>query len=198
MPRDADRTRTLLRRAAAEEFAEHGLHGTTVERIAARAGVNKERLYSNYGGKAQLFDAVLLEQLAGIAESVPFGAGSPDEVAEFAGRTFDYQLDHPELTRLVAWEALADTGSVPGEPARATVYQDKIAELADAQRAGVIAADLPAPQLLLLLLSLANWPVTVPQLARMIVPAGSRAASRAAVVHAARLLVTPRSESPAL
>ncbi|MFI5843755.1 TetR family transcriptional regulator [Catenuloplanes sp. NPDC051500] len=169
---------------------------STVERIAARAGVNKERLYSNYGGKAQLFDAILEEQLAGIVESVPFSADSPDDLVEFTGRTYDYQLRHPQLTRLLAWESLADAGSVPGESVRAVVYQDKIARLTSAQERGVIAADLPAPQLLLTLLSLANWPITSPQITRMVLGDDSADQTRAAVTHAARLLVTPRPELP--
>lgn len=51
-------TREKLLAAARAEFAEHGIAGARVERIATQAGVNKERLYSNFGSKEKLFHAV--------------------------------------------------------------------------------------------------------------------------------------------
>ncbi len=45
--------------AAVAEFAAHGPHGTTIERIAKAAGVNKERVYTHFGGKDILFATVM-------------------------------------------------------------------------------------------------------------------------------------------
>ncbi len=195
MPRDAERTRRLLREAAAAEFAEHGLHGTTIERIAARAGVNKERLYNYFGDKAALFAAVVSEQLTRIATEVPLAAGSVAEVAEFAAQAFDYQLDHPDLGRLVVWEGISDSGVLPDEGVRTRLYREKVALLQDAQQVGTISSAIPAPHLLFLLLSLASWWVAAPQLARMITgaPEGDmdRSARRAAVAEAAHRLAHP-------
>jgi len=195
VPRDAERTRRLLREAAAAEFAEHGLHGTTIERIAARAGVNKERLYNYFGDKAALFAAVVSEQLTRIATDVPLAAGSVAEVAEFAAQAFDYQLDHPDLGRLVVWEGISDSGVLPDEGVRTRLYREKVALLQDAQQVGTISSAIPAPHLLFLLLSLASWWVAAPQLARMITgaPEGDmdRSARRAAVAEAAHRLAHP-------
>lgn len=195
MPRDAERTRRLLREAAAAEFAAHGLHGTTVERIAVRAGVNKERLYSYFGDKAALFATVVSEQLARIATDVPLAVASVEHVAEFAGQAFDYQLDHPDLGRLVVWEGISDTGQLPDETVRAGLYRAKVALLQDAQSAGTISTAIPAEHLLFLLLSLASWWVAAPQLARLVTGApnadADRSARRAAVCEAARRLVLP-------
>lgn len=195
MPRDAERTRRLLREAAAAEFAEHGLHGTTIERIAARAGVNKERLYNYFGDKTALFAAVVSEQLTRIATEVPLAAGSVAEVAEFAAQAFDYQLDHPDLGRLVVWEGISDSGVLPDEGVRTRLYREKVALLQDAQQVGTISSAIPAPHLLFLLLSLASWWVAAPQLARMITgaPEGDmdRSARRAAVAEAAHRLAHP-------
>jgi AcrR family transcriptional regulator len=195
VPRDAERTRRLLREAAAAEFAEHGLHGTTIERIAARAGVNKERLYNYFGDKAALFAAVVSEQLTRIATEVPLAAGSVAEVAEFAAQAFDYQLDHPDLGRLVVWEGISDSGVLPDEGVRTRLYREKVALLQDAQQVGTISSAIPAPHLLFLLLSLASWWVAAPQLARMITgaPEGDmdRSARRAAVAEAAHRLAHP-------
>src|ERR1700739_4300497 len=56
---NTEQTKRRLKDAATEEFAAHGLHGTTVDRIAERAGVNKERLYNYFGDKRSLFATVL-------------------------------------------------------------------------------------------------------------------------------------------
>lgn len=56
----AQRTRAAVLRAAIDEFAEHGLAGGRVDRIAKRAGVNKQALYYHYGDKEKLFEAALV------------------------------------------------------------------------------------------------------------------------------------------
>lgn len=55
----AERTRASVLRAAIDEFAEHGLAGGRVDRIARRAGVNKQALYYHFGDKDALFTASL-------------------------------------------------------------------------------------------------------------------------------------------
>ncbi len=58
MPGKADATRQRLLDAALEEFAEYGIAGAEVDRIAAVAGTNKAQIYHYFGSKDQLFDAV--------------------------------------------------------------------------------------------------------------------------------------------
>src|SRR3954468_13054865 len=103
---DTDGTKRKIVEAATAEFVQRGPDGTTVERIAKLAGVNKERVYNYFGGKPALFAVVLRDQLAAAASDVPMGSASADEVAEYAGRLFDYHRQHPELVRLLQWEAL--------------------------------------------------------------------------------------------
>ena len=43
--RDADRSQSTILAAARDEFAEHGLGGARVDRIAERAGLNKRLIY---------------------------------------------------------------------------------------------------------------------------------------------------------
>lgn len=200
MPRNVDRTRRLLREAAAVEFAEHGLDGTTVERIAARAGVNKERLYNYFGDKASLFSNILTEELSRIADAVPLRIDSLEDVAEFSAQSFDYVADHPDLGRLVIWEGLSDTGGLPDETARTALYRRKVEALSAAQDAKIITRAIPAPDLLFLLLSLSSWWASAPQIARMISgtsnPRSARVERRAAVAAAARRLATPDEPPP--
>lgn len=55
-------TRAKLLDAALDVFAEKGLHGASVEDLAAAAGFTKGALYSNFATKEELFGAVIDEQ----------------------------------------------------------------------------------------------------------------------------------------
>lgn len=57
------RTRHRLLAAAAEVFAERGIHGATVEEIAERAGFTRGAFYSNFGAKEDLIVALLDERV---------------------------------------------------------------------------------------------------------------------------------------
>ncbi|GAB3994565.1 hypothetical protein GCM10029992_09410 [Glycomyces albus] len=101
----SDATRRALLRAARDEFAELGLAGARVDRIAETAGVNKERIYGLFGSKDKLFDAVLIDALQEFADLVDPMAAFGD-ARKFVGRLYDYHREHPQLLRLLAWEAL--------------------------------------------------------------------------------------------
>ena len=103
---DIDRTKQLLLDAATAEFSAHGLAGARVDRIAASAGVNKERIYQYFGNKEQLFGTVISNQVALIMDAVPITGTGIDAIVDYAGRVFDYQCEHRELARLTMWEGL--------------------------------------------------------------------------------------------
>ena len=194
--RDTERTRLRLLNAATSEFAAHGLHGTTVGRIAARAGVNRERLYAYFGDLSMLFSTVIGTEVDKVAAAVPLVIDRPEDVGEFVGRTFDYQHDHPDLSRLMLWEGLADIGVVPDEINRSVLYQEKIAVIAAAQHSGVIQNAVAPAHLMFLLLALTSWWAGVPQIARMLTGENphdpdDRLRRRQAVVQAAIRLVQP-------
>ena len=182
---NTEETRRRLKEAAAAEFAAHGLAGTKIDTIAAQAGINKERIYNYFGGKEQLFSLVLADELAKIAEAVPLETIATEGIGSYAGRCFDYHVAHPELVRLLHWEALELEGEVPDEEARTAHYQRKVAIFADAQRSGTL-ADRPAPaDAVFLILAICTWWVAAPQVARMVLGApveDALAEHRAAVV----------------
>nr|WP_202888559.1 TetR/AcrR family transcriptional regulator [Kribbella solani] len=67
--------------AAAELFAERGVHGASVEQIAERAGYTRGAFYGNFAGKPELVAALLDERTQReYAEIVAIVAG-PDPVA---------------------------------------------------------------------------------------------------------------------
>ena len=57
--RDADRSQGTILAAARAEFAEYGLGGARMDRIAERASLNKRLIYYYFADKEALFQAVL-------------------------------------------------------------------------------------------------------------------------------------------
>ncbi|MGV9312868.1 TetR/AcrR family transcriptional regulator [Streptomyces sp. NPDC003691] len=166
MARDTAVTRQKLLDAARREFAALGVAGARVDRIAELAGVNKERVYGHFGSKEGLFAAVVEAAMDELTEAV----GKPgDSVPDWVGSVYDFHREHPELLRLLLWEALScGDGELPGEERRADGYALKVTALAD--RLGVE----PGPRtavLLLSLIGLAAWPSAVPQLTRLVLGA---------------------------
>jgi AcrR family transcriptional regulator len=164
MHQDPTDTRHRLLAAAKEEFAAHGIAGARVDRIAALAGVNKERIYGYFGNKQKLFDRVVDQALDELSDAVPLEPGS--DPAEYVGRVYDFHRANPALVRLFLWEALhyRDT-LLPNEAQRATRYEQKVAALAETF------GTKASPQVaacLLSLIGLAAWPNAVPQMARLI------------------------------
>ncbi|TCK21599.1 TetR/AcrR family transcriptional regulator [Pseudonocardia endophytica] len=191
---DTEGTRRRLQEAATEEFAERGPAGTTMARIAERAGINKERLYKYFGDKQALFETVLADELARLSASVPPPDGGLADIGEFAGRTFDYHAANPHLARLLLWEGL--DGTTVDEQNRTAHYRDKAAAYAAAQADGTFDDDLDPARLAFLVIGLAAWWICAPQLARMLTGADGddpdeHTARRAFVVRAAERLALP-------
>jgi AcrR family transcriptional regulator len=103
MAYDADETRRRILAAATAEFAEHGLAGARVDRIAAAAACSKERLYAHYGDKESLFTAVLNASFAHLGQAASADFAS---VEDFAVAVFDHLVDNPANQRLLAWARL--------------------------------------------------------------------------------------------
>ncbi|OIV35432.1 hypothetical protein BIV57_21630 [Mangrovactinospora gilvigrisea] len=186
---DTARTKRLLLEAAVEEYAEHGPDGARVDRVAAQAGVNKERIYQYFGGKEKLFTAVLEAELAKAADAVPLPAPGEGDLGDFAGRLYDYHRGHPHLLRLLSWEGLRDgRAPVAAEAARAAHYTEKAAAVAALQEAGAADPQVAPGRLFGAVFALATWWLTMPQLARMSLAGadGSPAATRGDLVALAR------------
>src|SRR3954452_19196153 len=194
---DTEGTKRKILDAATREFAQRGPDGTTIERIAKLAGVNKERVYNYFGGKTALFAHVLRDQLATASDGVEPALTGADDMAEYAGRLFDYHREHPALARLLQWEALSYEAEVPEEGLRREYYERKTAVFAAAQSAGTITSTIKPDLLHFLLLSLSGYWAVLPQVGRMITgEVQDDARRRVAVVEAARRLMSV-SEPPA-
>ena len=128
-------TRQRILEAATAEFAEHGIAGARVDRIAATASTNKAQLYAYFGSKDQLFDTVFMASMRRITYVVPI---SPDDLADWAVRLYDEYLDRPDVIRLATWARLErqPTGHLMGEE---RIDEPKLAAIASAQESGAIA-----------------------------------------------------------
>lgn len=108
--RDADRSRLALLSAARDEFAEHGLGGARVDRIAERASLDKRLIYHYFESKDSLFLAVLEDTYRNIrlAEQRLHLVDLPpvEAVRRLTEFTWNYYLEHPEFLTLLNSENL--------------------------------------------------------------------------------------------
>ena len=135
-PYDAQATRRRLLDAAYQEFARHGLAGARVDRIGAAADSNKAQIYHYFGGKAELFDAVLERAIGEMEAEVPF---DPHDLPGYAARLVRLHERRPEIMRLCTWQRLERAESEPS-PAGVIYARGQIDAIARAQKNG----DLPA------------------------------------------------------
>jgi AcrR family transcriptional regulator len=88
-----------IRRAALDEFATAGYHGTSLQLIADRAGVSKATVLYHFASKEVLLEAVLapaLDQLDAILEHVGLDSlqKGGEERAHFLEQFVDFLLEH--------------------------------------------------------------------------------------------------------
>ncbi|MEV1330027.1 TetR family transcriptional regulator [Micromonospora costi] len=151
MARDAEETRRRLLAAAADEFAQRGIAGARVDRIAAAAGANKALIYTYFGNKDQLFDAVFDALVVSAVADVPI---DPADLPGYAGRLFDRNQTHPQALRLLLWHSLERGGMAALPPDVVASNADKAEAIAAAQRAGRLPDRYPPEELLLLVIGL--------------------------------------------
>ncbi|MCR1161514.1 TetR family transcriptional regulator [Paenarthrobacter sp. UW852] len=123
---DTERTKGLLLSAATTEFCTRGLAGARIDRIAAEAGVNKERIYQYFGNKNALFDAVIVTALTNLMDEVPIEGSGPEAMADYAGRLFDHHRVDATAPRLLFWEGLERGTDVVGLPKRMANCASKV------------------------------------------------------------------------
>lgn len=103
--RDADRSQQGILAAARDEFAEYGLGGARMERIAERAALNKRLIYYYFEDKEKLFQAVLESAYAGIRaaerELNLLQSPPPEAMRRLIEFTWNYYIAHPEFLTLL-------------------------------------------------------------------------------------------------
>jgi len=120
---DADETRNNILAVATREFADKGLAGARIDEIAEKTNSSKRMIYYYFGGKEELYRAVLEQAYVRIRgreeEAEERFRELPAEQALRAqiGQTFDYHANNPDFVRLVMNENIhhgEHIGHVPG------------------------------------------------------------------------------------
>ena len=105
---DPELTKADIVEVATREFADKGLAGARIDEIAAATRTSKRMIYYYFGSKEGLYIAVLEHAYQAIRDTE--AALHLDDLppvqalCELVGATVDYQLAHPEFTRLVMTE----------------------------------------------------------------------------------------------
>ncbi|GAA2987165.1 TetR/AcrR family transcriptional regulator [Streptomyces fulvorobeus] len=150
--RRSDRSRRAIHDAALALIAEAGYGRTTIEGIAARAGVGKQTIYRWWPSKA----AVLLEAFTDLAERAAEAAGEPRGLPDTGDLAADLkrvlratvdELNDPVFegpTRALTAEGIVDPelGAQFAEKLLAPQVQLYVTRLRAAQEAGQLRADI--------------------------------------------------------
>ncbi|MFL6072401.1 MAG: TetR/AcrR family transcriptional regulator [Mycobacteriales bacterium] len=106
--RDAERTRAEILNVAMREFSRQGYDGARVDEIAALTRTTKRMIYYYFGGKEQLYIAVLeraYSEIRAAEASIDVAHLAPVEaIRTLAELTFDHHDAHPDFIRLVSIE----------------------------------------------------------------------------------------------
>ncbi|QWF80801.1 TetR/AcrR family transcriptional regulator [Amycolatopsis sp. CA-230715] len=124
----AGEQRALVLAAAREVFAEDGVQGATIERIARSAGVTRQGVYEQFADKAAVFAAVVAEaeQLVFAKVGAPAAETSELDLKAWARRNyasmFDFVAENPS-----AFGVLQEAERI-GDPAM-TRLRERLAEV---------------------------------------------------------------------
>jgi AcrR family transcriptional regulator len=129
-------TRERLLQAATRLFADNGYRGASVRGICNLAGANPGAVSYHFGGKRQLYRAVLRRAADGLANlgsrpETPDGEPEQIELVDSLRRIFHHMLDDDASTRLLLRD-LADGGAVAVEsltPPLRTAFEQLAAAL---------------------------------------------------------------------
>ncbi|MGV9664369.1 TetR family transcriptional regulator [Nocardia niigatensis] len=177
-------TKERILAAAKAEFAQYGVAGARINRIAKDANASKDRLYAYFAGKDELYAAVTAQWASDTTSETALDA---EDLPSYVGRLFDHYLRNPDNARLQAWAEIEDTRIPAAEEAIRNAVAPKIAEIRRGQDNGLI-TDLFQPFTLLTLLTDLARTAAVHALHNDCADAEDR---RAATVLAARRLTTP-------
>ncbi len=179
--------------AARSEFAQFGLAGARVDRIARAAQASKERLYAHFTDKETLFRSVVAADAAEFFASVTL---RPDAVPDFVGEVFDLASRRPEHLRMITWAGLEglELGPPPLDSGE-SMQAREIAVIRAAQSAGWVDASWDPLNLLVLLFGVGLAWAQSPHPDAVTNDKATMAARRAAAVEAARRIAAPQNRN---
>jgi AcrR family transcriptional regulator len=176
--------------AARSEFAQYGLAGARIDRIARSARASKERLYAHFGDKETLFREVFAADSVEFYRSITL---RPDAVPEFVGEIYDLARRRPEHLRMINWAHLE--GFMLGEPLAdgQPLHEHGITAIEDAQAAGYVDAAWQPADLIAMLFAVGLAWAHLPHPDAVTDDPAVIAQRRATAVEAAARVIAPRA-----
>jgi AcrR family transcriptional regulator len=176
--------------AALDEFAAHGFHDASLNRVIDAAGISKGSMYYYFDSKEDLYTHVTRVELGRLFEAVgPFSIPTETEPDTFWSTLEDYYLrlmtalsDSPQLAALIRGWLAASSSAL--QQAQQELEQSVMpwleSALAAGQQVGAVRADLPSDLLIAVVVGMGQamdtWLVTqqpdadaLPQLVRVLV-----------------------------
>ncbi|GAA1307003.1 TetR family transcriptional regulator [Planotetraspora silvatica] len=185
--RDPDTKKRNLLDAALAEFAARGIAATRTDAIAARAGCSPGLIYTYFGSKEGLFDAVFDRIVTETVTEIPI---TPDDLPGYAGRLFDGHAKNPDIARIVAWHSLERGGSGDRIASSDEAGLHKIDAIRAAQATGTVTTRFDAEQLVFLVQGIAlAWTFLPDEVTDLVADPTDLARRRSTVVDAVRRLV---------
>ena len=160
--------------AALNEFASHGFHGASLNRVIDAAGISKGSMYYYFDSKEDLYIHVSRVELERLFDAVgPFSIPTETEPDTFWSTLEDYYLrlmialtDSPRLAALIRGWLAASTSAL--QQAQQELEQSAMPRLESAlaagQQVGAVRADLPSGLLIAVVVGMGQamdtWLVT--------------------------------------
>lgn len=186
MRRDSAATSSRILESAIVEFATYGFAGARIERVASFAKANVRSVYAYFESKEMLFSAAIDRVLTDMARAVPV---DETDLPAWAGRVFDYQLEHPEAVRISLWRQLERPKEGPDLSAS---FAEKIAAISRAPQRATSSLIVPADLLAFIFGLTVSWFVNPVGLLQAdgsdLESAERRAIHRAGLIEATRRL----------
>ena len=138
--RSEDVTDSLLE-AALDLLEEGGAHGVTVRAVATRAGVAPMGVYSRFGNKDGLLEALFVQGFDGLHSAITEARGS-DALARLREGCLAYRrfaLAHPHLYELMFRQMLELELTAESLERAEQSFSELVSRVADAMSAGLLA-----------------------------------------------------------
>ena len=140
-----DDTRSLILAAALELLREQGQHALTVRAVATRAGCSTIGVYTWFGSKDGLIDAILAEGFAGFGDALATAPRPAGPLGRIRGQAMAYRtwaLGHPAHYQVMF--ARQDPSHTPSNEAGAAAlraYEELHAGVMEARTRGELRTD---------------------------------------------------------
>ncbi|MBC7761160.1 MAG: TetR/AcrR family transcriptional regulator [Candidatus Saccharibacteria bacterium] len=158
--------------SATREFAAYGFAGARINRIASEASANKQLIYRYFGGKQELYEAVLTEMTrtsrALLAHEHDSGMSYVDFLTANASG-IDRASEFPLWARILGWEGMTNASQAPHiDELRRANFRSRSEWIRGNQDSGEITSRYSPELLNAMLMAVTIFPITMPKTFKLI------------------------------